>query len=68
VLGEANSGAEEERNQLLLWLAPVDPYENHEKACRLHQDGTSIWFTESEQFTAFCSPDVSRLCLSGPRK
>jgi hypothetical protein len=62
------SGAEEKRNQLLQWLAPVDPQDNHEKACRLHQDGTSTWFAESEQFTAFCGPDISRLWLSGPRK
>jgi hypothetical protein len=47
------------------WLSAPDPSANYQKALKQRQDGTGLWFLESEQYAAWKTDDVSRLWLYG---
>ena len=33
------------------WLSPPDPSTNYNTACKFHQDGTAMWFFQTNTFT-----------------
>jgi ankyrin repeat protein/Cdc6-like AAA superfamily ATPase len=47
------------------WLSAPDPSTNYQKALKQRQDGTGLWFLESEQFTSWKIEAASCLWLYG---
>ena len=45
------------RLEILKWLSPVDPSENHNDACAKHEPNTGGWLTESEHFQSWINQD-----------
>jgi hypothetical protein len=54
------------RDNLLRWLSPPDPSTNHNLASKLHHDGTSQWFCQSNIFREWKST-ASLLWIHGKR-
>ena len=54
----------ERKQDLLRWLSPLHPVETHDSIAQGHQDGTSEWFLESEDFHDWLSASQSCLWVS----
>ena len=53
------------RYEILRWLSPVDPSENHNDACAKHEPDTGGWLIESDNFGSWLNQDDEVLWLYG---
>ena len=53
------------RHEILRWLSPVDPSENHNDACSKHEPGTGAWLIESDIFQSWLGEQDEVLWLHG---
>src|SRR5436305_14481626 len=58
---------ENANEDLLGWLAPVGPEEDHLRVCKARQPGTGLWFINGPLFNWLRSPSgqSTMLCLRG---
>lgn len=59
------TAVEEHMQRLQRWLSAPDPSTNYRRALQQRQDGTALWFFESDEFSQWTSTTDSRLWLSG---
>ena len=59
---------DQERQTILNWLSPLNFELTQAKLSRERQDGTGIWFLESERFKSWCSGTSNILWCPGLRE
>lgn len=59
------SFVEEKLSKIQQWLSPPDPSMNYEKALKLRQADTGLWFLESHSYAQWKGDDTSPLWLHG---
>lgn len=58
-------GSEQRREQIEHWLSPPDPSTNYNRALQQRQEGTGIWFLQSDAFARWKTLRNSFLWLHG---
>lgn len=54
-----------ERREVLDWIQPYDPRQNHEMSLRLRHPGTGLWLIESNEFKSWLTSSRTRLWCYG---
>jgi hypothetical protein len=60
-----NEGAENQKNEIIRWLSPIDHTTNQAAARKKHEDQTGKWFTEGEEYSKWKENSNSFLWLHG---
>ena len=62
---ETRIAVSKERRNVLDWIQPYDPHQNHEMSLKLRHPGTGLWLIESDEFKAWLSCSGAKLWCYG---